>query len=172
LYTGDASAPDSEYNAAAEAAGASVTESYNSAVAEGGAITFDNTPGTRSMLQHYMSGNGEPYNLSDSQMSDVASGAMDAIRSGIEQQLINNPNSNSGTFPLRTSFRKTPGLFPLGGTKLKIEFDCTPGGGCRVKVIVNDEFVDALDIPNWLPGDQDMPGGTPYPIGGETILCL
>jgi len=146
---------------------------YNAGTAVVGALLFDNTPETRSMVYHYMDGSGEPYNLSDSQMNDVASGAMDAIKNEIGNRFNpNNPNSYSGKFDLPANFTDDPGLFSLGDTTLKIEFDCSPGGGCRVKVIVKDEFKDPIDVKDWFEGEVELPGGTPYPIGGEITKCI
>lgn len=73
--------------------------------------------------------------------------------------------ASPGTYSSYSSidFTNIPDLFSIGNSNLKTRIFCG-NGKCLVRFEIRDWFIDAKDIADSMPGNQEYPMGQPYPI--------
>jgi len=69
----------------------------------------------------------------------------------------------------KINFTKNKDLFSLGDSHLKTSALCS-GGKCLISYEINDAFIDAKDIHDTTPGNQDYWGATPYDIHYNSVV--
>jgi len=69
----------------------------------------------------------------------------------------------------QVDFTNNPYLFSLGNSNLKTRVFCG-NGRCLVRFEVHDWFIDARDIHDQFPGNQEYPLGVPYPIYFDKVV--
>lgn len=150
---------------------------------------------TGDFVNHYFTGGGRPIDLgavgllTNLQQSVDVRAAVFAFRSqsqpraqGFAGRLCSGRNcgSQSGMFSFGGQYdidlTNEPCLFSVGNSRLgatglcSVNADCSNRNYsfcCGLGFGTTDYFIDALDIFDWFPGNQDVPGASPFIIHGH-----
>lgn len=155
--------------------------------------------GTTDFIRHYFFGRGRPVDLGavgllatfrrarsvslavNEFKTEVIIDAQQRARLVCRRQVRGRTERYTVRVRKATNVRDHLSLYAVGGSLLYFEARCTLDINCerrafslesRVDVTLNDAFVDAVDITNDIPDDQDFPGGKPYAIRAHWVEAV
>ena len=113
-----------------------------------------------------MTGGGSTVHLGDVGLADdfenapTVAQAVDSFINETTQGPVYNLTASGTAF---TDVTDDDGLFVVGNGILEMDASCV-SGECTFTFQTNDEFIDALDIYDQWPGNQDLPFSQPFSI--------
>ncbi len=103
----------------------------------------------------------------DSYVKNAIHGELEKIRKKIEEIKAGSCGECvSGTLSENYDMTLSDGLFAMGNGTLKAHYECCDGK-CKVKYEIRDEFKDPVDTFDWVDGEYELPGATPYDMNWD-----